>query len=140
MSLDSSINAQIEQELNMADATESKIMDGNIAYFRFNKGATAEDFQKIFPDFQAKVQDPKVDKMIVDVQMDDAWGRDIQDIWLQTGKAADDAGIKRWGVVTAEPSKEMTINYLIKGGKERNRSYSTHVSESLDNVLEWIRT
>jgi uncharacterized protein YcnI len=129
----------MQKEPHMADMTESKIIDGNIAYFRFNKGATAEDFKTLFPDFQAKVQDPKVDKMIVDVQMDDAWGRSIQDIWLQTGQVADEAGIKRWAVVTAEPSKEMTINYLIKGGKERNRSYETHVSESLDKVLAWIR-
>lgn len=124
----------------MSDLTESKIIDGNIAYFRFNKGAGPEDFQKIFPDFQAKVQDPNVDKMIVDAQMDDAWGRDIQEIWLQTGAAADAAGIKRWGVVTKEPTKKMTIEFLIKGGKERNRRYETSVSDSLDTILEWIRS
>ncbi|NBB90361.1 MAG: hypothetical protein GVY23_04030 [Spirochaetes bacterium] len=124
----------------MSDLTESKIMDGNIAYFKFNKGAGAEDFQQLFPDFQTKVQDPSVDKMIVDVQMDDAWNKSIQEIWLQTGKVADDAGIKRWGVVTAEPGKTMTINFLIKGGKERNRSYETYVSENLDDVLKWIRS
>ena len=124
----------------MSDLTESKIMDGNIAYFKFNKGAGADDFQQLFPDFQAKVQDPSVDKMIVDVQMEDAWGKSIQDIWLQTGKVADDAGINRWGVVTAEPGKTMTINFLIKGGKERDRSYETYVSEDLDDVLKWIRS
>lgn len=124
----------------MSDLTESKIMDGSIAYFKFNKGAGAEDFQQLFPDFQAKVQDPKVDKMIVDVEMEDAWGKSIQDIWLQTGKVADDAGIKRWGVVTAESGKMMTINFLVKGGKERNRSYETYVSEDLDDVLKWIRS
>ena len=124
----------------MSDLTESKIMDENIAYFKFNKGAGADDFQQLFPDFQAKVQDPSVDKMIVDVQMEDAWGKSIQDIWLQTGKVADDAGVKRWGVVTAESGKTMTINFLIKGGKERNRSYETYVSEDLDDVLKWIRS
>ena len=124
----------------MSDLTESKIMDGNIAYFKFNKGAGPEDFQRIFPDFKAKVEDPKVDKMIVDVQMDDAWGKDVQETWLQTGATADQAGIKRWGVVTVEPSKKMTIQYLIKGGKERNRSYDTFVSQDLDEVLKWIRS
>lgn len=124
----------------MSERTESKIMEGNIAYFRFNKGAGPEDFQQIFPDFQAKVNDPNVDRMIVDVQMDDAWGRDVQDIWLQTGEVADKAGIRRWGVVTSEPSKKMTIQFLIKGGKERNRSYDTHVSDSLDEILQWVRS
>lgn len=124
----------------MSGLTESKIMDGNIAYFRFNKGAGPQDFQEIFPDFQAKVNDPNVDRMIVDVQMDDAWGRDVQDIWLQTGEVAEKAGIHRWGVVTAEPSKKMTIQFLIKGGKERNRSYETNVSDSLDEILQWIRS
>lgn len=122
----------------MSELAESKTIDDNVAYFRFNSGATAETFQEIFPEFKAKVSDPKIDKMIVDVQMDDAWGKDIQSVWLQTGEVADQAGIKRWGVVTVEPSKKMTIQYLIKGGKERNRSYDTFVSDSLDEVRNWI--
>lgn len=124
----------------MSDLTDSKIIDGNIAYFLFKKGAGPQDFQEIFPDFQAKVQDPKVDRMIVDVQMDDAWGKDIQQVWLQTGDVADQAGIKRWGVVTVEPSKKMTINHLIKGGRDRTRSYEGYVSDNLDDVLNWIKS
>lgn len=123
----------------MSQFAESKIIDGKIAYFRFNKGAGPETFQETFPDFQAKVNSPAVDRMIVDVQMDDAWDKSIQDTWLQTGKVAADAGITRWGVVTAEPAKRMTIEFLIKGGKERNRPYDTFVSEDLDEVLEWIQ-
>jgi hypothetical protein len=124
----------------MSQFAESKIIDGKIAYFRFNKGAGPETFAEIFPDFQAKVNSPAVDRMIVDVQMGDAWGKDIQDTWLQTGKVADAAGITRWGVVTAEPSKRMTIEFLVKGGKERDRTYDAFVSDSLDDVLAWIRS
>ncbi len=123
----------------MSEHAESKIIDGNIAYFLFKKEAGPDTFTEIFPDFQQKVADPKIDRMIVDVQMDNAWGKSIQELWLQTGKTANDAGIKRWGVVTAEPKKQMTIEFLIKGGKEGGRDYETYVAQSLDEVLEWIR-
>ena len=77
----------------MSHLAESKIFEGNIASFRFNPGATAETFDEILPDFQSKVTSPKVDRMIVDVQMTDAWGRSIQEIWLRTGEVAEAADI-----------------------------------------------
>ncbi len=124
----------------MDQFAEIKELDGGVAYFKFLQGATGQTFQNIFTEFQNLVSKPNVTKMIVDVEMKDAWGKDIQEVWLQTGSAADAAGIKRWGVVTAETSKTMTISFLIKGGKERNRSYETYVGSSLDDVVAWIHS
>lgn len=124
----------------MSDRMEHRTIDTDIAYFRFLKGAGATDFYTMFPEFQALVERPEIDKMVIDIQMNDAWGGEIQDIWLQTGEFAEGAGIKRWGVVTPESSKKMTIRHLIKGGRARNRAYETYVSDSLDEVLQWIRS
>ncbi|MEX2444069.1 MAG: hypothetical protein WD492_10710 [Alkalispirochaeta sp.] len=46
----------------MSDLAESKTFPGNVAHFRFNPGATAETFQEIFPEFQAKVSEPGIEK------------------------------------------------------------------------------
>lgn len=119
--------------------SEKHLLDGTIAYFKFSKGAKPEDFLGVFPEFQEMVNDPHVDKMIVDVQTDHVWGQAIQDVWLQTGLEAESAGIRRWAVVTGEQSKKMTIRHLVQGGRNRDRTYEWYVSDDFDDVLRWIR-
>lgn len=123
----------------MNDIAEQRLIDGDIAYFKFSKGAKPEDFLRVFPSFKAMVSDPRVSRMIVDVQMDDVWGKDIQDVWLRTGAEAQAAGIRRWAVVTGDSTKQMTIRHLIRGGRERNRSYESHVAADLEEALAWIQ-
>ena len=123
----------------MNDIAEKRLIDGDIAYFKFTKGAKPEDFRRVFPEFKAMVSDPRVSNMVVDVQMDDVWGKDIQDVWLRTGAEAQAAGIRRWAVVTGDSTKQMTIRHLIKGGRERDRTYESYVAADLDEALEWIR-
>ena len=71
--------------------------------------------------------------------MKNAWDEHIQNIWLQTGAVADQSGIVKWGIVTPEGNKGLTISYLVKGGKEGKRSYDHFISQSEDEVLEWAR-
>jgi len=119
--------------------SEKQLIDGTIAYFKFTKGAKPEDFLHVFPEFKEMVSAPEVDKMIVDVQADDVWGQEIQNVWIQTGVEAESAGIRRWAVITGDESKQMTIRHLIQGGRNRDRTYEWYVSDDYDDVLRWIR-
>jgi ABC-type transporter Mla subunit MlaD len=118
---------------------ESRVINGNVAYWRFLSGATAESFTAAFEEFNELVHRPEITRLVVSVGMKNPWAESIQDIWIKTGEIADQAGIEKWGVVAPDMNKEMTINYLIQGGKDGTRSYETYVSSSEDAVIEWAK-
>jgi methyl-accepting chemotaxis protein len=118
---------------------ESRVIEGSIAYWRFLPGATADSFRAAFDEFNELVHRPEITRLVVSVGMKDPWAESIQHLWLKTGEIADDAGIEKWGVVAPDMNKEMTINYLIQGGKEGSRGYETYVSSSEDEVIEWAK-
>jgi len=118
---------------------QSRVLDGHIACWEFFETADADSFKAAFDEFYELIHRDHIDALVVDVKMKDAWGKDIQELWLKTGELADEAGIKRWGVVTPNLSKKITIRHLVKGGKEGNRSYAYLISDSLDEILTWIR-
>ena len=64
---------------------------------------------------------------------------EIQGYWLRTGEIAQENGIVKWGVVAAGTPRQMTVRYLLRGGNGGSRTYQRFVSDSLRDVLEWIR-
>jgi methyl-accepting chemotaxis protein len=118
---------------------ESAVINGNIAYWKFLPGATAQSFMDAFDEFNELVHRPEITRLVVAVEMKNPWEQSIQHLWIKTGEIADQVGIKKWGVVPPDMNKEMTVKHLIRGGKDGHRSYETYVSSSEDEVIEWAK-
>lgn len=123
----------------MANQYESKILFGNTTYWKFYRDSTPQTFMNAFEEFKSTVELPHINRLIVDVEMGNAWDKATQDLWIQTGKLADASGIKKWGVRTIDILKRPTINYLIKGAGEP-RNYECKVSQDLNEIYEWVQT
>lgn len=117
----------------------SKTIDGNIAYWKFLKNATAESFKDAFEEFLALVSMKHINRLIVAVEMNDAWEPKIKDLWIKTGEVANQNGIKKWGVVTESHIKKLSVSFLMKGANQATRDYEHYVSDSEEDVLDWIR-
>ncbi|MEP1096734.1 MAG: hypothetical protein ABJG78_16575 [Cyclobacteriaceae bacterium] len=117
---------------------ESKIVKNQIAYWKFLKGSTPETFMDAFEEFNTMITNPKISSLLVNVEMDNAWGREIQDIWIKTGDVLDQTNIKKWAVVTKEVAKELTIKHLIKGAGKVTRSYDHFVGKSENEAIKWL--
>lgn len=118
----------------------NKIIDGTISYWKFLETATPKTFMDAYEIFKAQVNRSTVKGLMVVVEMQDAWSRDVQHIWIQTGDVAERCGIERWGVVSSSTQKLLTIRRLVSGAGERNRAYDYMVSPSEDEVLAWLRS
>lgn len=117
---------------------ESKIVKNHIAYWKFLPGSTPETFIDAFKEFHVMITNPNISSLLVNVQMDNAWGQEIQDIWIKTGDALDQTSIKKWAVVTQEVAKELTIKHLIKGAGKVKRNYGHFVGKSESEALRWL--
>ena len=117
---------------------ESKVIDQQIAYWKFKENASSETFTQAFNEFVNMVQQPSITNLLVNVEMKDAWNRSIQDIWLKTGEIADQHGIMKWAVVTPETGKELTIRHLIRGGGRGERQYAQMVTTDESEAIGWL--
>lgn len=124
----------------MSKGYESKIIDGNISYWKFLEDASQESFAEAFVDFNKVIRQPEITGLIVVVEMKDPMGAMVQDLWLQTGTIADEAGIKKWGIVAPDDWKKIVLDYLARGGKDGQRSYEYFISSSEDEVIAWMKT
>jgi len=118
---------------------ESRIIDTKVAYWKFKEKATPQTFQEAFAEFNKMVHRPEVTSLVVCVEMENAWGREIQDIWLKTGEVADLAGITKWGIISPTLYKKYVIRFLVKGGKEGNRRYQYLISDNEEKVITWAK-
>lgn len=121
----------------MEQQYESKIIDDHIAYWKFKIDATPTTFAEAFDEFNTMVRSPKISKLMVNVEMKNAWGRDIQEIWLKAGEIADTSGITKWTVVSQEKSKQLTIRHLVKGGGAK-RQYSYYITDNESSGFDWL--
>jgi len=117
---------------------ESKIVKNQIAYWKFLKGSTLETFMDAFEQFHKMINDPNISLLLVNVEMDNAWGREIQEIWIKTGDVLDQTNIRKWAVVTKEVAKELTIKHLIKGAGKVTRNYDHFVGKSESEAIRWL--
>ena len=124
--------------MTVAHDYESRIIDNKIAYWKFKESSTPETFQKAFEEFNEMVHSPQVTRLVVCVEMKNAWGMDIQDIWLKTGEIADMAGIKKWGIISPSLIKKYVIRFLVKGGKDGTRKYQYLISDNEEEIKSHI--
>ncbi|OLS23607.1 MAG: hypothetical protein HeimC3_08600 [Candidatus Heimdallarchaeota archaeon LC_3] len=121
---------------------ESEIISNgskSIAYWKFKENSTPQTFQDAFVEFNESVHKPEVSRLVVNVEMKNAWNQEVQSLWLKTGELADEAGIEKWGIVTPNATKKLTIQYLIKGGRNGSRKYSHLISTSESEVIDWAK-
>lgn len=124
--------------INNTDAYESRIIEGQIAYWKFKSAASVQTFMDAFMEFQEMIAKPSINSLLVNVEMENAWGKEIQEIWLKTGDVLEEQNILKWAVVSSETSKELTIKYLVKGGKEGKRKYDSFVTPNEDKAIGWL--
>ncbi len=118
---------------------ESKVINNSIAYWKFLKDASVETFMSAFTEFSVMITNPRITSLLVNVEMENAWGKDIQEIWIRTGDILDQSWVSKWAVVTKESSKELTIKYLIRGGGTK-RKYDHFVSKTEEEAINWLRS
>ena len=119
----------------------SRVIDGCISHWTFGPSSTPETFSAAFAEFVDTVARPEITDLIVEMNTSDPAGKDVLDLWLETGRLAELHGIRKWGVVFPEQPlvKRMAIMYQVKGGDERNRSYLCRDAGDADTILEWCR-
>ncbi len=118
-----------------------KIVDDHILYFRFLKGNAVENYQVGLQECKDNMTLPNVNRIVVVVEDDDTmFNKEMQGIWLMTGDLADQNGLTKWGVVVPSLAKEVTIEYLVQGGKDGDRDYDHFISTEEDEVMDWART
>ena len=126
----------------MTKTYESQVIDDRITYWKFSASATAESFMSAFEEFNEVVHRPGITRLMVVMGMEEPAGRQILDLWLETGRIADGAGIEKWGVVVpAEQAiKRMAIEHMVRGGDQRDRRYQVFFADNESEVLQWCRT
>ena len=119
----------------------TKIIDDHILYFRFLKGNKISSYETGLQECKANMEKPNIDIIVVVVEDDETmFNKEMQDIWLMTGDLADQNNLVKWGVVVPSLSKQITIEYLVQGGKDGDRDYEYLISTDEDDVIEWARS
>jgi len=126
------------KNVDIVETYESRIIGGKVAYWKFKSNANEKSFASAFEEFKKMVNKSRIKSLVVAVEMDDPWGKKIQDLWIKTGEIANDAGIEKWGVYVPENNfKKPTIRYLMNGGSTGNREYEKFISSNEQEVISW---
>ena len=119
----------------------TKIIDDHILYFKFLRGNEISNYMVGLQECKDNMAKPNVDIIVVVVEDEDTmFNKSMQDIWLMTGDLADQNGLIKWGVVVPSLTKQVTIEYLVQGGKDGDRDYEHLISMDEDEVLKWARS
>jgi len=113
------------------------VSSGQIAYFNFPESSGQESFAVGLEELKKMIQNPSVKYLLVNVSINSAWNKEGQQVWVDTGVLAEEVGIKKWGVVSNEKAKQITIKYLINGAGGK-RKYETLVTDNEKECLEWM--
>ena len=75
---------------------ESKLVEGKVAYFKFLKGNEISSYHQGLQEFMDMVINNPVTALAVVVEDDDAmFGKEMQEIWLNTGIFAEENKVKK---------------------------------------------
>ncbi|NJO03663.1 MAG: hypothetical protein HC880_20075 [Bacteroidia bacterium] len=119
----------------------TKIIDNHILYFRFLKGNEISNYMVGLQECKENMAKPNVDVIVVVVEDEETmFNKQMQDIWLMTGDLADQNGLVKWGVVVPSLTKQVTIEYLVQGGKDGDRDYEYFISMDEEDVLKWAKS
>ncbi len=117
-----------------------KIVDNHILYFRFLKGNELSSYEEGLQECKDNMGKSEVDVIMVVVEdIETMFAKEMQDIWLMTGDLADQNGLVKWGVVVPDMAKQVTIEYLVQGGKDGDRDYEHFISTDEDDVMNWCK-
>ncbi len=118
---------------------EHRVIGSDTGYFRFYQDATEDDYMGAFDAYMSIVSDPAITKLVVVNDKKGKWDETIENAWIQTGKMADQFGIKKWGVVTPDSAiREMTLKRVVKQGFTESPNYDFFLSRNEAEVLAWI--
>lgn len=119
----------------------TKIIDDHILYFKFLKGNEISNYMVGLQECKDNMAKPNVDVIVVIVEDEETmFNKSMQDIWLMTGDLADQNGLVKWGVVVPSLTKQVTIEYLVQGGKDGDRDYEHFISMDEEEVLKWAKS
>ncbi len=117
-----------------------EIVDSSIAYFKFYEGASAEEFQAGLDELMKVVALPEIQYLFVANESKRPWEKEAEAVWRNTGILITKHNIKKWGVVTPDSAiRKMTLNRIISLGGVANRSYDIKLSESEEEVMNWLK-
>lgn len=123
--------------IDIKSTYDSRVISGVLAFWRFKQGANEQSFMAAFEEFIEMVNRPNITRLVVSVEMDDPWSRDIQHLWLKTGEIGDQAGLSKWGIYVPEHNcKRPTIRYLVSGAGN-HRSYEYFIGSDEKEVVDW---
>lgn len=119
---------------------KNKILYPNIAYFKYSESSGQHSFQEGYEKHLETIKKPEVDAMLV-IVLDPKknWGAKGQAAWLETGRLAEKAGLKKWGAVCCDTRKNLILKYLMRGGDKAKRSYDSFVTTDETECLKWLR-
>lgn len=128
----------------MKEKSEKKFVhsiDNHIGYFKFMEDADASDFAAAFEDYHKMVTNPLVKRFVV-VMETKTWNNQIEEIWLNTAKMAEENDIERWGIVSPDSAiHKMTLKRVVKKNDFiENPNYDFKLSISESEIMDWIKT
>ncbi len=112
--------------------------NGQIAYFKFSQESNKDCFSGGLMELRDWIKNVKIKFLIINMEAINAWNEEDQQVWIETGALIDQAGITKWGVVSTDLTKHLTIKNLIKGAGSP-RAYDILVSTEEDVCLGWIK-
>jgi hypothetical protein len=110
-------------------------VDERVMIWEFRPGMELSAFREdAYPVFEDLLERHDVVGMVTVVELDDAFGSDVFEVWEKSAKRAEAAGIRRWGVV-ADGIKSLSLR-----GKVDTGGLDTMTTEDRAEAVEWART
>jgi hypothetical protein len=89
--------------------------------------------EEAYPVYEELLDEHTFDGMVTDVRLDDPFNAEVFDVWEQSAKSAERAGIERWAVV-ADGIKAISLQ-----GKVDTGGLETLTTEERAEAIEWAK-
>ncbi len=109
-------------------------LENGVMVWEFLPGMELSAFEdEAYPIYEDLLTSHDVDGMVTVVEIEDAFGPDIFEIWEKSARRAETAGIKRWAVV-ADGIKAISLR-----GKVDTGGMETHTTEDRKEAIDWAQ-
>ncbi|MFB6217893.1 MAG: hypothetical protein ABEH77_01750 [Halobacteriaceae archaeon] len=110
-------------------------VDGSVMVWEFLPGMELEAFrEEAYPVYEELLASHDIDGMVTVVQLDDAFTDEVFEVWEQSARRAEEAGIERWAVV-ADGIKAISLRGQVETG-----DLDTYTTEERTEAVEWARS
>ena len=125
----------------MSKNYESKIINGNISFWKFNQHTKEVDYEDAFESYVKTISMPNVKKLITIIEQKGDWNNTIETVWVKTAELAEEQNIEKWGIVTPDSIIwEMTLKRISQHGSATAKTnYEIKISKEEEEVLQWIQ-